>query len=616
MSSADNYRFNLVDKFLGYSSAIDKTNCDPRLLVKGSKNIYKKVSGTLAVRPGLKRRGAASSTLEGVKSSFEWETSKATIHALRVANSKLEVESDIVTSGTYVWYTLLSSLTTTLWVFDTMWDNTLKKDFLVFVGGNTSLYRWEGGMAKISSTTANTIVLDRTVSAGGYSTTSGSVVVNGTTYTYSGSSASTLTGVSGNPSGEANASVVISTIITNATTPASDFTNDFLKVIGNQVYVGSYTSRFIYISSDSSYINNTVPALRAPGDPELLTLDSLGKGIGVRQGKAIIFGGDNDLSVVSFNQVTVGSTLTEQTVVDKKEMAALEAPLNHNFITNIGDDLIWVSQKQQLKVFGDFRNFIEPVFPTLSVPVEQEWYDENFTGGHLRAVGDLVYATAPNNGRVWLYRQRVTVNDQGDVVTDRYFETPFIWNISRIAVIDGVEYGHSNANPQIYQMWTDQYHDDSPSDEDLAYDCVATFAYQNSGKRTDLINFNKTYYELYLSQGSEVKCAVILDYQGSSGVLESVINSVTSPGSFFTGDVGVSLGDSSLGDSSLGEGISEDEASQETLVKCRVIVGVSPVDVFEYQLRVFSDSANARFEIIALGSNAQISTRYPTHIQK
>jgi len=100
-------------------------------------------------------------------------------------------------------------------------------------------------------------------------------------------------------------------------------------------------------------------------------------------------------------------------------------------------------------------------------------------------------------------------------------------------------------------------------------------------------------------------------------VLESTINSVASPATFFSGNVGVSLGDSSLGDNPLGDAISDDEADQDALPKFRVIVNVQKVNVFEYQLRVYSNTVNARWEVLALGTNAEIATtQSPTFIQK
>ncbi|WP_230681787.1 hypothetical protein, partial [Streptococcus pneumoniae] len=78
-------------------------------------------------------------------------------------------------------------------MFDKWWDNTLKKDDCLFVNGTSNLYKWGGGFGLLASTTATTIVLDRTVAIAHLPLTSGSVVVNGNTYTYSVVSGSTLT---------------------------------------------------------------------------------------------------------------------------------------------------------------------------------------------------------------------------------------------------------------------------------------------------------------------------------------------------------------------------------------------------------------------------------------
>lgn len=622
MADASNFKFDLVGAdmrpFVGYVSAPDRTAVNPAAMVKGSQNIYKKISGTYAVRPGLKRYGEIDSTEAGIKEATVWDTSLATTRVLRACNAKLSVMSTIADGTTQVWYDLLTGLTDAQlakFTFDTWWNNTLKKDVLLFVYGTDDMNMWHGGIGKISSTTMNTIVLTATVASQGFNTSSGSVLVNGTTYTYTGSSASTLTGVTPDPTGEANGSIALSTVVVTSNSPASDFTNDFIKVIGNRLHVGSYTSRLIYISIQSDYTSFTVPTPRVPGSAELLTLDSLGKGIGVRQGQAHIFGGTSDLYIVSYQAITVGSTLTEATTVDKKALANQEAVLSHKFIDTVGDDLVWLSQDQQVKSYGTFRNLSQPVFPTLSLPVKSDLQAQDFTGGSLNAVGEFIYITAPANGTVWLYQTRTTVSALGNVETERLWHSPFIWNGTRVIVIDGVEYLTSNANPQIYQMWdTDQWHDDSPSDEPLPYNCVLAMAYRNSGRREDLLSFDKTFYEGYMAPGSLVNAAVVLDYQGASGVLNTVINSIESPAIFFEGDIGVSLGDSSLGDNPLGDGLTDDNLGD--LPKFRAIPNVALTDCFESQLRVYSNEPDARWEILSLGTNTTKSNNDPTFLQK
>lgn len=614
----DNFKFFLIGSgkrpFQGYVSSKDRTDLSSQFMIRGSQNVVKKKSGTIAVRHGLKRRGTADSTEAGTLAAFDWETSWGVTRVGRINNGKLQVESNIADGSTYVWYNLQTGLSLTAYVFDTVWDTTLKKDFLVFVRGDDNLFRWDGGIGVIASTTVNTIVLTATVASQGFNTTSGSVLINGTTYTYTGSSGSTLTGVGTDPTGEANGSVVISAVVTNATTPASGAENDFLKTINNQVYIGSYTSRLVYISEDDDYTDYTVPATRAPGDPELLVLDSNGKGIGVRQGKPHIFAGNSYLYVVSFNQITVGSTLTEQTLVDRKELATLEAALNHDFITSVGDDLVWLDQDNQLRVLGDFRNISQPRYPSLSSAIEDELKELDFTGGHIRSVGPIIYLTCPLSGKDFMHETETTVDSTGQITAERFWHAPQIRSISRIAVIDGVVYGHSSANPQIYQLWdTNQWKDDNPADEDLGYDAIMRLAYFNLTRGTENKNtFDKVYYEGYMSQGTYPDGIVLQNYQGASGVQSKKINSLETPAQFYSSASASSLGDTSLGDLPLGDGIEDIE--QETTPKFRKILAFNPLNTYEFALQVSSSEPNSRWEILTIGPDIRESWEKPVEL--
>ena len=621
-----NFNFKIIDQFLGYNSERDKTNIDSRYLVRGSKNVYKKETGTISVRPGLKRRGSADTTSEGVKSSYEWEASNGVTKPLRVANSKFQVESDIVTSGTYVWYDLMSSLTNTRFVFDTWWDNTLKKDVLLYVIGDDNLYRWEGGIAKLSSTTSNTIVLDRTVASSGMSTASGTVIINGTDYAYTGSSASTLTGVTPDPTGEAADSVIVSKPITNANSPAADYENDFLKVINNQVFIGSYSSRLVYISEDDDYLDYTVPATRAPGDPEQIFLDNLARGIGVINGEAHISAGYSDWYKVRFNQITVSTTLTEQTIVDKLELSGQEAAMGHEYISNIGGNIVYLSRGNELKLLGTFTNQQQTKPATLSLPIKGELANETFTpvagttsDGEVRAIGGRVYLTSVSGGTTYIHETRESLDESGQVVAERFWQPPQIWGISRVSLISGTEFGHSIANPQIYQLWdTEQWKDDSPADEDLHYDSIMRMAYINAENRASLLSLDMIYAEGYMSQGTPLKARFYADYQGSTSLQELELNKVSilqKLAKFFTGFSSPGVGDSSLGDNPLGEGLTEDELSQEQLPKFRRIKDITAVDCFEYSLEFYTDEVNSRWEILALGTNAVKNIRQATFIK-
>lgn len=607
-SAAKNFDFSIIEKWKGYNSANDPTNLAENIYVRGSQNMYKKLNGNLANRPGQKRVGSANSTQSPVSSEFVWNTSWGATYPLWVTNGTLQVMIN------NIWYTLLGSLTETRYVFDKWWDNTEKKDRVLFVNGNDYIQHWSGGYTTILSTTLNTITKTGSTSwqQAGFSTTSGekTVVINGTTYTYTGGeNTTTLTGVTPNPTGEANGSVVLQSVITTANTPAAGFMNDFIKVINNQAYIGSYTSRLCYISSNVDFKDYSVTTPRLPGGPELLTLDSTLNGIGVRTGKAHISFGSGEWAVVSFENITVGTTLTQQTTVDVKPVAKLAAAYAHEFIANSGDNIIYLSKDQQVRTFGDFNNLFVAAYPSLSQEISTELMQENFTGGGLKCIGDFTYVTAPVSGRSYLYQVRQFVDDNNQVQVERLWHSPFIWNATRVDEINGVVVAYSNANPQLYEVWdTGQYHDDSPSDEPLPYSCVLAPSYrtikEKSGtRRQGLQSFDKVFTEGYITQGTPLNLTVNYNYQGSTSIVTVPVNSLSQPATIFTPSVG-SLGDTSLGDNPLGDEESTDFIGD--LPKFKVINSLALVNCFEYQTVYYSDTADAQWEILAMGTNAKV----------
>lgn len=604
-AKAKNFSFpNMIQDWAGYVSSIDKTNIAENLLVKGSQNVYKKLSGTIAVREGEKLLGVTNDVLSPISSEFVWNTSWGATYILVVSDEKLSVVID------NVWYTLLDSLTETRYVFDKWWDNTEKKDRVLFVNGNDYIQHWSGGFATVSSSTTNTITKTGVTSwqqAGFATNTAGEkkIMIEGTEYTYTGGeSTTTLTGVTPDASGITIGATALQSVITEADTPADGFMNDFIKVINNQAYVGSYTSRLCYISSNVDFTNYVVPTPRAPGDPELLTLDGTLKGIGVRQGKAHIGFGTDSWAVITFNNITVGTTLTQQTVVDVKPVAINQAPYAHEFIDTVGDSLIYLALDQQVRSFGDFNNLFTPGYPSLSQEIATELAEQNFIGGGLRCIGEFVYVTAPAVGTAYLYQVRYRVDKGGNVVAERLWHSPFIWNLTRVDDANGIIIGFSNANPQIYQLWnTGQYHDDSPSGEHLPYSCVAALGYRTLNRRQGLQSFDKHYSEGYITEGTPLNLTINYNYQGSLNAVNAIINSVNQPATLFGTANPVSLGDSSLGDESLGDsGID----SQDSLPKFKVINSLSIINCFEYQPIFYSDEADARWELLATCTNAEI----------
>ena len=613
LSFAKNFDFNIINRWGGYNSTNDKTNIAENIMVRGSQNIYKKLSGNLSVRPGQKRIGAVDTTLSSVSSSFVWNTSWGATYPMWISNSKLQVSIDDV------WYTLLSSLTKTRYIFDKWWNNTLKQDFCLFVKGDHDIQYWAGGYAVISSTAATTITKTGTATwtEAFFLPATKSVVINGTTYQYTGGEGTTtLTGVTPNPTGEANGSVVLQAVVTHSNTPASTFTNDFIKVINNQLYVGSYTSRLCYISSNSDYTNYTVPSPRTAGSPELLTLDDTLNGIGVKSGNAALSLGTDKWAIISFEDITVGSTLTQKTTVDVKPVANLATAYAHEFIANQGDNIIYLAKDQQVREFGNFNDLFYNAYPSLSLEIATELSEENFTGGSLSCIGEFTYLTAPVSGKVYLHQVRHTVDANNQVVVERLWHSPFTWNATRINEIDGTIVSFSNSNPQVYEVWdTNQWYDDSPSDEHLPYSCVLALPYMSNNRRQGLQAFDKVFTEGYLSRGTLLNLQINYDYQGSNSTIDAVINNIERPARLF-GSISTSLGDVPLGDTPLGDEIEDETVSSEmrNMSKFKNINSLALIDCFEFQPILYSSSTDSHWELLSLGTNSKTIEQDATFI--
>ncbi len=727
----DKFEFKIIEEWLGYNSSNDKTTLKTGTLIRGSKNVYKKLSGTIATRPGIKTRGSDDATNAGVKAETVWNTSVGTTRPLRVCNGKLQVESDIVTDNTFVWYDLLESVTLahpastlTRFIFDTWWDNDEKEDKLLMVRGDDAILSWSGGMAIIASTTVNgtnglgtavisnsgsgyavgdilTLVVgtntkvrvltlsgtgvegieiyDRgsglaggdigiqntnggtgtgatvnilTIQASYYSITkSGSetwaelgfvtlgaankkIIINGLEFSYTaGYDTTTLTGVPEDTSSLTAGMIAIQSIIVTSNIPIDTYKADFIKVINNQAWIGSYTSRLIYISADTDFTDFTNGGTLVSGDPDALILDNQARGIGTSgDGKVVIFAGDADLYVVTPNiDLNQSQTLTPLTGgsgriviqrVEKKKMAGLSACLGQEFIDNMGEYTVWLDQKNRLRAVGTFTNVAAIKPANLSLHVQRELSEDDFTGGHLKVVadndGDTVYITAPNNGRDWMYQVRESIDNSGQIISQRAWQPPQLRGISRFSVIDGVLYGHSNVNPMIFQIWdTGQWFDDNADGEEIPYTPVVRLCYLSHGRRQGLLYFNKVYFEGYMKEGMDLKSNIYLDYQGASGTRELSIDNDTTLAKFYTGFSQLSLGQSAFGSLPLGDGILDEVDDQDLIPKFRTIQNVpDPKNCFEYSIEVYSTQLDCRWEILFVGTNVVISDENPVFLRK
>lgn len=483
------------------------------------------------------------------------------------------------------------------------------------------------------------------------STNGGSLIVNGTTYTYQalGDNGFSFVGVSPDPTVTAGG-VALSPVTVTDTSPESavvsarleeTFENDWVNTIGNQLYIGDYSSRLVHISSsiDTSldsvygYLDYIVPDFRAPGNPDLLILDSNSRGATSKtgqKGNAVVFGSLGDsYSVTRAQEVFTANDssgdvfIYENVSIDKSTSSDLSSPLGQDFIDSIGDTIIFLDDNHQLRQFGTLRNLTTPVYPILSLDVYTEFSNIDFTAGKLRAVseqsGETVYITAPKTGNLYFYQIREKVDAVGNLTSERLWQPPFIVGCSRVAVIGGITYVYSNSNPQLYQLWdTGQFSDDSPSNEPIPYESHAIFAYISLAQRTRQLFFDKLYYEGYMTRGTTLYNNIYQEYQGAKNIATVTVNNPVNPGKkvakFYDSTSTPSLGDISLGLVPLGEGVSGIGIQARNIPKFRAMRRTQAADMFEFALDMASYLVDCQWELLILGANIQSTTRQPTGI--
>ena len=470
-------------------------------------------------------------------------------------------------------------------------------------------------------------------------------IVNGIEYSYVGDTSTTTVDIlSGDGSVLVADDVVIQSVFVETASDMSiGFACDFCKTLENQLCVGSYTSRIIHISTSTTTEASNVGALGfinflaitnalVIGDPDFAVLDDTNNGMIVRNGSLYVSSGPSDwwritpnhtppTPVPFYNGLSGSDTAYVVTKKEKFSGTGLSGLYAHEFIDITGDNIYYLSKDQQLRVIGTFNSLEGAQFPIVSKDVFEELQEETFTDGHLKAHSDIIYLTAPLTGRHWMYQISGDVDVIGQILGERAWHPPQVSGIARFGAISGVLYGHSNANPVLYQVWdTDQWYDDSPTEADgqLSYNSLARFAYRNHGDRFKLKDFTHVAYEGYLSYGTELYGNVYYEYQGAFGVSDIEINTDNEPAKLFSGSGYVSIGGTPLGSDPLGSGPIAERLSQELLPKFKAekLASSRPISCTEYCLEVLSNSIGDRWEIVSIGTNVKDSSILPTYLKK
>ncbi len=621
LSAAKQHEYSIVDNFkYGYRNREDITNLPAGVLIVGSQNVITNVSDRVQIRQGYAVDGASSSVAAAVLANFDWITKQnGEVHmragGLTSAANDGKLQYRYVDStGVVTWRDLTTSLTTVSYNFTSFWDTTESLRVALFVNGTPNIFEWNGAVTTMASATVNTITKNGTDTwedSGFYISKAGrAVVINGTTYTYTGGeTTTTLTGVTPDPSGEAANSIVHQAVVTTAnsamTAITSTFTNGLIKTMNNQIFLGSLTSSVMWLSNVNSYTNYSDSATRQVGEGGSLILDQNLVAFNVQgdQTAATMYVSSQDIwyKITFTDYVSVvgpsGQTLGAVPIKTGSRQGAQSQAM----VSSMKNNTIVVTNEPTIDQIGVMENFLTQIqTKNISDPIKLDIDSYDFTNGSIAYWRYYILVAVPVQGIVRMYN-----------LATSSWEPPQTIPVSRFYIVGGELYGHSYNSFESYKLFTGYADRVYPGFTGSPIAAVWRFSYQNYGSRFSLKKASKYYVEGYINANTTLTATLTYEIDGCKTVRSFALDGLNDQ--FVCIDTS-SGGQGSLGKSSLGKeklGGNDAQGASSLPPKFRWFPTFSPLDFFEVSPSFSVLGVDERAEILAFGLAASGSSQIP-----
>jgi len=610
-SNPQTKKFDLITGALGYRTRSDITATPKQYLVAGSQNVLineatDKEGDKVESRAGYTMKGLESTDRNKIKSEFVFKTKVgSTVMGRMDDNGDLEYYSE----ESDAWETLLTGLDGSYplrWA--TIWDSSALIRKLLFVNHSSNLYEWSGAVGTLSAITdATHITINETIATRGFNA-AGTIRIKdsgGTwrtaTYTSTATSVFTVTTDLTAFTFDANA-IVVEGVKTTATTPASGFTNDVIKVLENHVYIGSHSSSIVYMSKSTSYTDYAFSSPRVATDGWQFVLDDFTVGFetNIAEGgkeSMVFFAGNDWIYRVQFVDIT-DTSIAQLAQIKPIIVSSGQGALVQELIAKVKNSIIFINSFNELLELSILEGSTTVTQTPLSDPIKPDFLAADFTGGSMRFWHNNLFVLAAASGRMFILAFRQ--NEQG---TRRFWQPPQLLPVGQTSDYGGDLIGHSNSLTESYVLF------DGTNDNGKPIAFKAHFAYNNSDLRDKLKNYDKYLSELYLTSNTTVRHVALFEYLGAKN-MKTFEYSGTDTAFLVVGNPNASLGVNSLGTNPLGAPMS----SPADFLKYRRFKKMTPIDHFEYQTRYECDDIDGQFQILCHGPNIGVSRNAPTMI--
>jgi hypothetical protein len=503
------WNYNLISGFkFGYRNREDNTLLPQGVLIYPSKNMLNGTDNKLGNRQGYTLDGATSGVSAPILASYDYEMHTGDIQHLRAGyltsagnDGKLQYRY-VASDGTVTWRDLMTGLTTTNIRFTPFWNTTKVQSRLLFVKGDTNIYEWSGGVTTIASVTTNTITTNDTSWALKGFTDTGSVVIGGTAYAYTGGyGTATLTGVTPDPTGTVAGSIAHQAVVTvtNSSMSLALNRNDLISSLNNQVYVAATNENNVYVSKQNDYTIYTNSTPRKVGEGATLYLDGYVVGFMPQEKNMYICSGKSNWYNTTF---TLSSSLADESLtIDRLKTGALQAAQSQELIGKDKNDIVFVSNEPTLSTIGRVESILgTPQTVDISWPIINDFNSYDFTDGAVTYWRNFLIVSVPKEGVIRMYNQTDPKNP--------IWECPQTIPVSRFSIIDGELYGHSYLTSDTYHLF------DGWRDLDNPIVAVAKFSFMNMGNRVKKKGFNEWYTEGYCTNNGDLTLGLQYDLDG------------------------------------------------------------------------------------------------------
>lgn len=390
-----------------------------------------------------------------------------------------------------------------------------------FCNGVDAWFQFNGAYANIASTTINTIVLDNTVALSGFYSAAGFVIINGTAYEYTGTSGSTLTGVTTDPRGEANGSLVVQQ------PRAVSFTNGpavskVMMAHDGRIHARSDLKKSVWNYSKLDNPDDwTTGAL--DGDAGTKDIEFSGPITAFSKlNNAAICLKERLLKLLFFNQV--GDRVDSpyyQTLVPADDKSTTLGAINQRstFSTPLG--LVFVTPDKRMVLLTGVTDNNQPQYVFLSDTIQPLFTAGDHTGASGICVDNIVWYAFKSSADVSspdtvirgdLTRQSYNTNGQ---VIPIQWDAPFVgWNVNDwTAVFNSDEsrnevHFHSSLNSNTYRV-IDTKTDATNSFTGIIRTWAENFDFPGLRKRLDY-----AYVEVQMNSNTELLCTILYDEDG------------------------------------------------------------------------------------------------------